>query len=93
MTAARRIGATTTTTTSLAHTVLLPAATGRSVAGVRTLSTEAGPAAAEGAGADVPLEALEKPRPPRNSLVGTVVSDRMDKSIVVRVRGHVGCYV
>jgi hypothetical protein len=29
---------------------------------------------------------LEKAKPPRNSLVGMVVSDRMDKSIVVRVR-------
>lgn len=29
---------------------------------------------------------LEAPKPPRNSLVGVVVSDKMDKSIVVKVR-------
>lgn len=28
---------------------------------------------------------LEAPKPPRNSLVGVVVSDKMDKSIVVKV--------
>ncbi len=52
-----------------------------SALGPRGLWTEAGDAAAE-----LPLEALEKAKPPRNSLVGMVVSDRMDKSIVVRVR-------
>lgn len=48
----------------------------------RGLSTEATAAAS---GAELPLD-LEKPKPPRNSLVGMVVSDKMDKSIVVRVR-------
>ena len=33
---------------------------------------------------------LEAPKPPRNSLVGVVVSDKMDKSIVVKVRSWVG---
>lgn len=54
----------------------------------RGLSTEATAAAAAGGsgdGAELPLD-LEKPKPPRNSLVGMVVSDKMDKSIVVRVR-------
>ncbi|EWM27075.1 30s ribosomal protein s17 [Nannochloropsis gaditana] len=30
-------------------------------------------------------EVLENPKPPRNSLVGVVISDKMDKSIVVKV--------
>lgn len=34
---------------------------------------------------DISLEELEGPRPPRNSLVGVVVSTAMQKSIVVRV--------
>ena len=54
----------------------------------RGLSTEATAAAAAGGlgdGAELPLD-LDKPKPPRNSLVGMVVSDKMDKSIVVRVR-------
>lgn len=47
---------------------------------------EAEAAAAEG-GEDGVLEA---PKPPRNSLVGVVVSDKMDKSIVVKVRCGLG---
>lgn len=82
----------TTPTTTISPAIILPAAARAAGGWVRTLSTEAEPAAAAAAGADVPLEALEKPRPPRNSLVGTVVSDRMDKSIVVRVRGVVVCF-
>lgn len=35
-------------------------------------------------------EVLENPKPPRNSLVGVVISDKMDKSIVVKVRENVG---
>jgi hypothetical protein len=34
---------------------------------------------------DTPLSVLEGPRPPRNSLVGRVVSDKPDKTIIVRV--------
>lgn len=39
--------------------------------------------AAEGAAPEGDL--LEAPKPPRNSMVGVVVSDKMDKSIVVKV--------
>lgn len=48
---------------------------------------EAAEAAAREEGEDGLLEA---PKPPRNSLVGVVVSDKMDKSIVVKVRSWVG---
>lgn len=43
--------------------------------------------AAEAAALEVGEDGLlEAPKPPRNSLVGVVVSDKMDKSIVVKVR-------
>ncbi len=46
--------------------------------------------AAEGAALEEGEDGLlEAPKPPRNSLVGVVVSDKMDKSIVVKVRFRV----
>lgn len=84
LTAGGRIAAATAAASPLhAHAAGAAGAAVQPVAAVmpavrRGLSTEAG--------GNVPLDALEKPKPPRNSLVGMVVSDKMDKSIVVRVR-------
>jgi len=72
------------------HQQLLPPSRGLSTSRDSSAAqheTEAAEAAALEEGGDGLLEA---PKPPRNFLVGVVVSDKMDKSIVVKVRSWVG---